>query len=367
LLDQVDCEGEILQKVRALVGPECPLVATLDMHGNVSPEMVEKADVLVAFNSNPHLDARERGLESVKLLTKVITGGIQPVSAFVHPPLLLSALTTWTRQKPLCEVHAAAAKYKSDPRVINISVMGGFAMPIRPSRSQPDRNRSGDRPAPANRGRAGKGSLGTPPDCPVSWGIIGRAVKSGCVAPKPVILADVGIAWWGYSGDGTVLLQALLLANAQDAVVTIAVAQQASPCPGCRAVAGDRQSGRTVAWRRLGSAVVEKITDGRLRAQVKIILPTCGKQVNIGQRGAPLWGVRILVTSQKTPQAIEPARSRVSSLNSKAYLWLNPRSHFEAHEPIARKLSKWIRPPAVGFGASASGDPPNLSTGPRRI
>jgi len=124
---QPDCEGEILEKVRALVGAQCPIVATLDMHGNVSPRMVECADVLVAFNMNPHLDTRERGLEAVEILNRILRRDVKPVSAMARPPLLLSALTTWTEQRPLSLVHEAARTYAADDRVLNISIMGGFA------------------------------------------------------------------------------------------------------------------------------------------------------------------------------------------------------------------------------------------------
>lgn len=69
---QLDCEGEILAAVRKRVGPGCPVVSTLDMHGNVSPQMVANADVLVAFNHNPHSDAYECGLEAVDILNHML-------------------------------------------------------------------------------------------------------------------------------------------------------------------------------------------------------------------------------------------------------------------------------------------------------
>jgi microcystin degradation protein MlrC len=52
--NQLDCEGEILASMRSMVGADCPVVSTLDMHANVSPQMVANADVLAAF-TNPHL------------------------------------------------------------------------------------------------------------------------------------------------------------------------------------------------------------------------------------------------------------------------------------------------------------------------
>lgn len=103
-----DCEGHLLERVRGVVGSECPVVATLDMHANVSPRMVNVADVLVAYNRNPHLDTVERGLEAAHLLRRMLDESLLTASALVRPPLLLSALITWTEQPPLRPVHERA-------------------------------------------------------------------------------------------------------------------------------------------------------------------------------------------------------------------------------------------------------------------
>ena len=122
-----DCEGDILRRVRALVGPECPVVSILDMHGNLSPAMTAAADVLVAYNENPHLDTFARGLEATAILQRVLGEGLQPVSALVRLPLLLSALTTRTEQPPLRPVHERTQALAQHPRLVNISVFGGYA------------------------------------------------------------------------------------------------------------------------------------------------------------------------------------------------------------------------------------------------
>src|SRR6185503_7310131 len=49
-------EGEILARVRTVVGPDLPLVVSLDLHANVTPEMVEHADALIAYRTYPHVD-----------------------------------------------------------------------------------------------------------------------------------------------------------------------------------------------------------------------------------------------------------------------------------------------------------------------
>ncbi len=123
----LDCEGDILQRVRALVGRACPIVSALDMHGNLSEAMLDAADALVAFDQNPHLDTFERGVEAANIMHRMVGGGLRTARALARPRLLLSALTTWTEKPPLSAVYERAKEMEQDARVVNVGVMGGFA------------------------------------------------------------------------------------------------------------------------------------------------------------------------------------------------------------------------------------------------
>src|SRR3979490_346658 len=69
-----DADGEILRRVRALLGPRTPIVCTLDLHANISAAMAAHSTALIAYRSNPHLDQRERGLEAAGLMARVLRG-----------------------------------------------------------------------------------------------------------------------------------------------------------------------------------------------------------------------------------------------------------------------------------------------------
>lgn len=69
-----DGEGELLRRVRGLVGPEVPVVASLDLHANVSGLMVEQADALLAYRTYPHLDMAETGGRALPLLERLLAG-----------------------------------------------------------------------------------------------------------------------------------------------------------------------------------------------------------------------------------------------------------------------------------------------------
>jgi microcystin degradation protein MlrC len=86
-----DVEGEILTGVRALIGPKIPIVATLDLHANVTPEMAAAADALVLYHTAPHVDVFETGQRAAAVLRRILVGGARPVTAFVKIPCVLPA------------------------------------------------------------------------------------------------------------------------------------------------------------------------------------------------------------------------------------------------------------------------------------
>lgn len=84
-----DAEGELLARLRALVGPGLPIVASLDLHANVTQQMLELADALVAYRSYPHVDTEATGRLAARLLERRIArGGREPFAARRIPFLI---------------------------------------------------------------------------------------------------------------------------------------------------------------------------------------------------------------------------------------------------------------------------------------
>lgn len=81
-----DVEGEILADVRRAIGPDCPLIATLDLHANVTQRMVAATDALLTYHTAPHVDVYETGIRGAALLRRVLVGKAKPVTAFVKLP-----------------------------------------------------------------------------------------------------------------------------------------------------------------------------------------------------------------------------------------------------------------------------------------
>lgn len=119
-----DPEGTLLQGVRYVVGPSVPIVATLDLHANVSSAMAEQADVLIAYRTNPHVDIAECGKEAAETILHMMKG-MKTRSAFVKLPLIAPSPTQLTDERPMCDVLRYARSLWKPP-VINISVTTGY-------------------------------------------------------------------------------------------------------------------------------------------------------------------------------------------------------------------------------------------------
>lgn len=120
-----DPDGEIFQAVRDIVGPLVPVVATLDLHGNVSDRMVRLADVIVAYQTNPHVDMLERGRDAALLLQELWTG-MKPEVAFIRLPLVPPTVTLLTETGPYADIMAYGQSLVGGD-IANVSVLGGFA------------------------------------------------------------------------------------------------------------------------------------------------------------------------------------------------------------------------------------------------
>jgi microcystin degradation protein MlrC len=86
-----DVEGEVLHAVRQLIGFKVPLVATLDLHTNITRRMVNSADALVLYHTAPHIDVFETGKRGAAVLRRILVQGVRPITAFQKLPLVVPA------------------------------------------------------------------------------------------------------------------------------------------------------------------------------------------------------------------------------------------------------------------------------------
>jgi len=129
-----DPEGTIQAMIRRVVGPDVPVVASFDLHANVSDTGIDTIDAYIGYRTNPHMDMRERGAESAQVLRKLI-GGMKTHIAKVRLPIIAPTVTMLTGKdapnRPYGEMIDLGQELMHQPpwagRIVNVSVMGGFA------------------------------------------------------------------------------------------------------------------------------------------------------------------------------------------------------------------------------------------------
>jgi microcystin degradation protein MlrC len=220
-----DVEAAVLATIRDTVGGVA-VGGVLDLHANPSPQLVRDCDVLVSYDTFPHVDMRERGREVAALLSRTLSGASQRTMVR-KIPLLVCPLAQATDANPMRAIQGAATTRARAAGLARISIVGGFAYS--------DVERAGmsvlivhdvgqeeaaetvmDATVADIWAHAADFALAR--DDPAA--AVARALAS---SRRPVFLVDVADNIGGGSpGDGTVLLQELLAAGATDSVVVIA-------------------------------------------------------------------------------------------------------------------------------------------------
>src|SRR5262245_36809630 len=103
-----DGEGELLKRVRAVVGPAMPVVISLDYHANVSREMVDLADAMFIYRTYPHIDMAETGRRAAQHLKKMIEGLPRQARALREIDFLVPAAGQATASEPIKSIYARA-------------------------------------------------------------------------------------------------------------------------------------------------------------------------------------------------------------------------------------------------------------------
>ena len=121
-----DADGHWLRRVREKIGPDLPLIATLDPHANLSPEMVAATTALIAYNTNPHLDQRQTGEKAAALMARVLRENLRLTQAAAFPPMAINIQRQRTDLPPLSHLYTAATALCARPGVISHSLLLGF-------------------------------------------------------------------------------------------------------------------------------------------------------------------------------------------------------------------------------------------------
>lgn len=210
-----DAEGEILRRVREVVGNDIPIATVLDFHASLTPEIAERSNIVVGYEAYPHIDPYDRGREAVELLERTLNGEINPARALRQIPMLTPLPPQWTwGPTPMRDLMNLSLELEQEEGILCIMLAGGFpysdippagmAVLVNADGDEALANQVADRLARAcwdarERFRA---NLVSPVE----------AVRRTQISDAgPVVLADVADnPGAGASCDGTVILQTLL-------------------------------------------------------------------------------------------------------------------------------------------------------------
>jgi microcystin degradation protein MlrC len=359
-----DGEGELLKRVRDIIGPDLPLVVTLDLHANVSPEMVEHADALIAYRTYPHVDMADTGRACAGHLALLLRERQSFAKAFRQLPFLIPISWQCTNDQPAKGIYETLATLQSDT-VPTLSFAPGFPaadfLHCGPSvfaygRTQADADRAADTlSALIESHEAGfDGRIYSPDDG------VRHAIELAKTASKPVIIADTqDNPGAGGDSDTTGMLRALVRNNATKAAIGViydpssAKAAHAAGIGATVTLALGGKSGIPGDAPYKETFVVEHLSDGHFVAPGPYY---GGRDMDMGPSAALRIGnVRVVVSSHKAQLADQAMYRYVGIEPTEQSILVNKSSvHFRADfEPIAGKLLICAAPGAMPADTAA--------------
>lgn len=122
-----DAEGALLEAIRGVVGPDIPVVTTLDLHANATERMAKHATALISYRTYPHIDQFERAQQATALVEKLLKEKARAQTVVVQPPTLLGADSGRTTQPGvMLDLLAKADAFEKEPGIHVVSVQAGF-------------------------------------------------------------------------------------------------------------------------------------------------------------------------------------------------------------------------------------------------
>jgi microcystin degradation protein MlrC len=334
-----DGEAELLDRVRAAVGPQIPVVVSLDLHSNTTPAMVECADGMVAYRTYPHVDMALTGERAFELLAYMLDTGTRPAKAIRRTSFLIPLVSQCSMVEPAKSIYegfADGSVPSLSAQVLSASFTPGFPPAdiaecgptvLTYATTQAAADAAADRIIDeVNDARSRWGGELLAPDDAVTRAMTGYQ-------GKPFVLADTqDNPGAGGSSDTIGLLESLIRMRAQDAVFACLYDPDAALAAHAAGVGASLQlriggaSGGVGATQVEDEFVVEELGDGLFVGTGPMAL---GNEYDFGPCARlRIGGVQIMVVSgrgQVLDKAIlrhvgiEPGAQKILALKSSVH------------------------------------------------
>ena len=341
-----EAEGMLLSEVRKIMGNK-PVIITLDLHGLISDLMISNCDAVFGYDTNPHIDMYERGVEAADTMVKTLRGAIKPTVAYKKLPMVPPTINQRTTEGPMVKLLADAREMEKDPVVLNVCLFPAFpyADVERVGSAVVAVTDNDHELAQRLADRLGEKMWGMREEFLKDLTPIDKAVSTAIRAPKgPVVLADVADnPGGGAPGDGTEILRELIKQGAKNvgvACIKDPEAVQKAIDVGVRNSLSMSIGGKTDGFHGkplMVKGIVRTITDGRFIHKAMAV----GVPANVGRTAViDVNGIEIIL-SEKSHAPNDPEIYRRNGIEptDKKILLLKSRGHFRAaYEPFSEMV-----------------------------
>lgn len=337
-----DGEGELLRRVREVVGENVPLVVSLDLHCNTTEAMMHHADAMVAYRTYPHVDMAETGANAYQLLQRMLRSGRRPAKAFRKTDFLISLVWQCSLIAPADRIYASlsqpmsaslwSASFTPGFPPADIAECGPAVFAYADSQEEADGVVDELLAQVVGARSEWNGRLYTPDEA------LDEAMRG--FSGRPYVLADTqDNPGAGGAGDTVGLLEAMVRCRAEDTVLAMLYDPQAALAAHQGGVGAElslalgAKSGQAGHEPFAALFTVDALSDGEFVGTGPMNL---GGQFRMGPTASlKIGGVRVLVTSAITQAkdqsmlrhiGIDPTQQKIVGLKSSVHF----RAHFQA-------------------------------------
>lgn len=206
-------EAEMARRFREVVGPDVPIVATFDLHGNEDEEFLRWADGSFVVKRFPHYDSWHQGERAARYLRNIMSGTYRPTTATIKPPVVTATVLQWTGASPSMDIMERARIWENVEPDAYVSVFYGFPWSDVPDIGALVQVMTNNDQELANHIARDMAQLiwrvredFAHGDFPQPREAVQRAKQAIAAAAKPVVLGD----YWDRPGDATWTLRELI-------------------------------------------------------------------------------------------------------------------------------------------------------------
>ncbi len=119
-------EAEMARRFREVVGPDVPIAATFDLHGNEDAEFLRWADFSLVTKRFPHYDSFIQGERAARALRLAMSGAYKPTTATRKPGVVTATVLQWTGRSPAMDIMERARRWEAENPGAFVSVFFGY-------------------------------------------------------------------------------------------------------------------------------------------------------------------------------------------------------------------------------------------------